>query len=324
MRQVLHVLLLALARFLHGCADFLARVGERPVPAVEASEFPLRTVQPPEDWLRRAAPPPPAHWLKTVRARAPGFLKEPAVYPRKGEAAPVESFPRNRAAATPPLPTFKGSEPKPAERAAALHLPVRTPRPDPIRRPTLSRSVRIVTVVEERPGRKPELPLPTPSNTAVKSSERQDPWTSNFLAPAVEQEERLSLVREAKQVRSPQVEPRQEPATAPIDEKDAWTPLFHPATDPVALPSVPGHEAFVTVDRPEERLPAPPVERPAFLLGRPVTELRNPASASVAGCWPELPPSDLGDDADDARLLLRELRRQAELECEQRGMPWSA
>jgi len=36
MRQVLHVLLLALARFLHGCADFLARVGERPVPAVEA------------------------------------------------------------------------------------------------------------------------------------------------------------------------------------------------------------------------------------------------------------------------------------------------
>lgn len=321
MRQVLHVLLLAVARFLHGCAEFLARLGERPVPAAEAPELPLRTAQPPEDWLRRATPPPPAHWLKVVRARAPGFLKEPAGHPKR-EPAPVESFPRERAVAVSPIPAFKASELKPAERAAALHLPVRNPRPEPVRRPTLSRPVRIVTVVEERPRRKPEAV--TPATAAMKTSERQSAPTANPPESRVEQEQSLSPVREASPIRSPLVEPRRELAASPIDEEDAWTPLFHPATEAVALPSVPAREAFATVDRPEDRLPESPVERPAFPSEGPVPELRTPAPASVAGRWPSLPPSDLGDDADDARLLLRELRRQAELEHEQRGMPWSA
>src|SRR5580765_9043876 len=113
MRQVLHVLSLAVARFLHGCADFLARLGERPGLPAEAPEFPLRTAQPPQDWLRRANPPPPAHWLKTVQARAPGFLKEPAVSSAKREAAPAGPWPKARIGAMPLLPAFTGSEPKP-------------------------------------------------------------------------------------------------------------------------------------------------------------------------------------------------------------------
>jgi len=326
MRQVLHVLFLAVARFLHDCAEFLARLGERPVSAAEAPEFPLRTARPPEDWLRRASPTPPAHWLKTVRARAPGFLREPAVDSANRDTVLAEPFPRKPAFAVRPIPAFKGADPKSAERAADLLPPVRTPRPDVVRRPTPSRPVRIITVVEERPRRTPAPPSWTPSDAGSETPERPDPPTMKPPAPAGEPRTPLRPVRESKGFRTPAAELRQEPAAAPFDEEDAWTPLFHPAADSVSLPPTPGREAFATVDRADDRLSASAADHPDVQSERPTSESRHPgaAPAPVAGRWPTLPASDLGDDADDVRLLLRELRRQAELEHEQRGMPWSA
>jgi hypothetical protein len=109
-------------------------------------------------------------------------------------------------------------------------------------------------------------------------------------------------------------------------EENAWTPLLHPALASVAVPEVPGSGALPALESPEGAVrPAAP-EHPDFRSSREPSESRERSAAPSPspGRWPELPSAELSDDLEDARLLFRELRRQAELECEQRGMPWSA
>src|SRR5437764_1030672 len=99
MRQLLLVLIRTLARFFRGFADVLTVLGRGAGPAVAEvpapAVFPGRTAAPPDDWLRRANPPPPAHWLEAVRRRAPGFMGEAARTPvvRPLQKLPVSAEP---------------------------------------------------------------------------------------------------------------------------------------------------------------------------------------------------------------------------------------
>jgi hypothetical protein len=78
------------------------------------------------------------------------------------------------------------------------------------------------------------------------------------------------------------------------------------------------------ISRPKSRRPLPEIieEFPSDPAKREQREaLSSPGEAAF---WPDLPASAEREDLDDARMLCRELRRQALLEDEQRGIPWSA
>jgi hypothetical protein len=197
------------------------------------------------------------------------------------------------------------------------------------------RSVRIVTVIEETPGRNPveartrgarpgdseakegfkpekqlpEYPFPAPWPGRMPQ-DLDSPSREAVLAPRIPSESRYPL----------------EEKTEDAEREDAWQPLLGPASATPAVPSVPGSTVIPVLESPEgiPHLSQPQVRDWAPGFPKKERSEAAPFSREGASHWPELPASAESDDLEDARILCRELRRQGVLEEEQRGIPWNA
>ncbi len=340
MRSLLHVLALALSRFLQSCADILARLGNPGdgSPAVADPAASIRTSVPPEDWLRRTNPPPPAHWTKIVRSRAPGFLRDtpehraprlrlPAPAMRSEKRSPLKE-------AVPPAPREEQRPGPESDFTPPRSTPGRSGIPGLAWTSSQSagapRALRVVTVVEEKPQRKA-------SEVRALGERSREARPRDAASPVLEPSDRSRETDSPLRSLPERPERSGEAVQVPDEgravqrEEESWDPLLQPSLATVALPAVPGSAALPALESPEGILRAAVPSGPGFDRPREqsssLPEHRSDAFTVPPGSaprWPELPMSAENDDLDDARLLLRELRRQSELEREQRGMPWSA
>ena len=345
MRHLLQVLIQSLARFFRGCADVLAALGSTAGPAAGhlpgAAAFPCPAAGPPEDWVERANPPAPAHWLEVVKQRAPGFLnrdsrrEDPwagAVQPLAERAAASELSPRlsvpehasaNLARSSGAVGPEQGSLPVREADSESARVSKTLLRKAP-------RSVHIVTVVEECPRRKPaevRTQAPEVGNPELRESFPKERPLRNLPPGRVPKSGVPSLRDPVASPRPPSESVRSFAGrTQDADRENTWQALLRPASATPAVPSVPGSGVTPALEGSEgiRRLPQPEDRalEPEFWKQERSEPAPFPRGSTAR--WPELPASAESDDLEDARLLYRELRRQAVLEEEQRGIPWSA
>ncbi len=315
MIALVRVLIGSIARLLRSAAELLGRWAT-PEPAAPSLPSEGRgPIAAPEDWIRRAVPPPPAHWLDVVRARAPHFQPADPRAPRERRETPAPS-PILEAT----LDYLAGSERSgtetPRTRAIARPapaIPSRRPTPPAGGKPGAPARSRVVTVVEEmtprrqRPSAGGHLPSSeefTPKENGgspLLSPHRrlESPWPHGeqvpeapaLMAEVVTESSALGAAPSLPPPKAPDPRPRSRATARPSQVAGGrWTA---PGVSPELYPSLP--EAPSSVQEP-----------------------------SVPESWPSLPPSAPEDPRDYCRELLREALLLDELDREQRGMPWSA
>ncbi|HVR83800.1 MAG TPA: hypothetical protein VMU54_05765 [Planctomycetota bacterium] len=344
MRHLLQVLIQTLARCFQACAELLAAFGRAAQPAQgEASAsaaFFGRAAGPPDDWARRASPPPPAHWVELVKRRAPGFLGKTSeasapqaaalrpVLALRGEKVPLLPAPESR---RPRASVLRAPDPAPRElaRIPAFPLPPKT-GPVPEAPPgKASRPTRIVTVIQESP-RRMHAEAPAVARGAGERGIRESHVAENpgrKIPPGRNPQTILPPPQEEQAAPAPGPDPgRARKGTSEVSsDGEGWEPLPGPDPESPSPFAFPESTAIPVLERGPGRLRRPLPELLVFPSDSGRSEPReSPQSIPVAARWPELPASAERDDVDDARLLYRELRRQAVLEDEQRGVPWSA
>jgi hypothetical protein len=330
MKALAQVLIGTLVRLLRGAAELLARWAA-PSPQAPASPKggelgrPDFSLFPPEaasgiappDWKRRAVPPPPAHWLAVVRARAPQFQPVDPRPPRDAaEGGPVSLVLRPLPIPGDP-PVFFAAEPGPRE-ASPRRDPsprLRTPTSKMGQRPAARR---VVTVVEEQPLR------------AKRAGGEDVPVRAAFLPPRESTPEAPSVVPPASES-FPEPLKISDRRPERVEEVPAHREPTRKQRSPVMAESLPGdRESRLREPSPDCRdlrvektdpwsslvLPAP-----RFLLRK---EAPDPAREESQSRWPALLELRADRPIVLSRNLLREALFQEELGREQRGLPWSA
>jgi hypothetical protein len=296
MVALVKVLIGSLARLLRGLAEMLGRwaaPAPQPLPAWSPTPAPGA----PEDWVRRAVPPPPAHWLAVVRARAPQFqLLDPRA-PRAPQPAPSFSpllRPKDAPIAVPTL------------RAPKMEAPPLPTPPRPILGAPKAASVtprRVVTIVEEQSPRsvrrqdesiltsfRKNAPTPAPEPSPSLRRAAGAPWPSLQLVPPI-------------------APPEPETATP-------RPPAF--ATDAAPLradePSLEALNCQSVGDKSKKSIYGLLSDNSAAPATPAVPALSEPTIS-----WPSLPDARQERPEDVCRALLREARIDEELAREQRG-----
>lgn len=305
MTELLRVLIGTLARFLRAAAERLARwaagaaaAPEHPVPAWGATPEGA-----PEHWVRRAVPPPPAHWLAVVRARAPHFVprdpRQPIVRPHSPMLPP---------AIRPLAPIDPAPEALPArsvDRVESLKEPRRravAPEPRPVSR-------RVVTVVEEQAPRRSRAADPVLESPTEAPEQATEPASPPLQRPPHAPWPRLEPERRPM-TRSVDVEPVAEEASLHLVRPEDSVPRSRPCID-LPPPRAEGRRSTSATVSPDLFRPVPK---------HPMSGLESFGSPS----WPALPTPVVDDPRDLCRELLREALFRNELEREQRGSPWNA
>jgi|SRR5579859_417602 len=344
MRHLLLLLIQTVARFLRNCADLLATLGRASEPA--DGELPAagflsdRAAGPPDDWLRKANPSPPAHWVELVRRRAPGFLGEesrpPDLRARVVRSLLAPSTVRaplrlpSSAQRDPAMPTRAG-ETTDVERTGLSDRPpdstvAQVPEAPPA---TPRRPVRIVTVIEENRRKKPEK-FATSAPSAADPGLRHSLLGKSTDPEVLPGEGPSDLVLPARKAFAaapflPEPPSSLDESLGPARREEPWKLLPGPVFQSPSRLSEPEFPETSEHGRSEGGIPGSLPEVRAFpSSSRKGERGQSPWYSSEAARWPELPASAESDDLEDARVLYRELRRQALLEDEQRGTPWSA
>lgn len=335
MRMLLHVLMRAVAGFLRSCAEFLLRHAE-PVPAAPAAAA-VRLPGPPEDWMRRANPPPPAHWVDLVRRRAPSFLaslpeaaraisagETPAVDGSRIHRRPAASVPSGPTPAPVPVRDRKDGAPVAPRRLAAAKPA------EPARR-----RLRVVTSLEEPARRSPVLEEPSapgtepaapasPEDAAPTVPSPKRPTPEPVFAPFVQEDHAMpELPAEEPRSRSHRDPFMPEPRRARSASVEAFVdPVRKAGTDVLSAdwPTRDRRESPVErFDSPRDRHRAWPAETPRSSRSRIPSE----SNSDGLPAWPDLPSRPEPDVADECLALVREQRRLDARDAEQRGKPWS-
>jgi hypothetical protein len=190
---------------------------------------------------------------------------------------------------------------------------IRQAAPGAAQKPPSKKPLRVVTIVQEEHRRKdamnaaPFLPALKLYRTRRPSVDAPAPPEAPFQEPVHEESGRGK--GRILPVPVPSLPTHRRPVSSePLQGFDGPPPL-------------PDFESSVVLSG-RRRLGSPdPV---AFGIPGPLVEERmRPALSDLADRWPELPESPESDLIDECRQLIREARRQVDLEREQRGMTWS-
>ena len=331
--MLLHVLMRAVAGFLRSCAEFLLRHAEtdRALPAMETVRLP----GPPEDWTRRANPPPPAHWVDLVRRRAPRFLATLPEAARAISAGDPPAIDGSRIHRRPVASAPFGPRPVPVpardRKDGATVAPPRVAK-NPIVEAS-PRRVRVVTSLQESARRPPSIPQVSEAATEAPKAATTGDEPRSLPLPA-----RPTLAEDAVPVMRNRVEQDPEP--------ERMRPRVSlPFESEFRRPGIPEVEGLFAETR-SSRTPdlsfdvvsrSRRPEAASFPRSRPVfgydeatepSHVRNqPVSLESAAAglpvWPELPTRPGSDPIDDGLALVREQRRLDARNAEQRGNPWN-